>query len=132
MQAHVTTVQDLEEDDAACILLRLTKPGSEFQQEVKEGKSTTPIVVVWDGAVVAWAATHNWRGLQTLEAFTDQEFRRRGIATVAASMLIATGHIERANPVAVFSPLCVSIAATLGCRDVRLFERRGDDWVQNS
>jgi hypothetical protein len=82
--------------------------------------------------VMAWTATHFWRGMQTLEGFTDPYYRRRGLARAAASLLIADGSLDPRETVAVFSPQCVSIATALGCRDVRLFERRGSDWIQNS
>ena len=70
--------------------------------------------------------------MQTLEGFTDPYYRRRGLARAAASLLVAEGSIDPIDTVAVFSPQCVSIATALGCRDVRLFERQGQEWVQNS
>jgi hypothetical protein len=134
MQAFTTTVGCLSLLDAECIITRLTWPDSEFQVEVKEKTSDTPVAIVRtkQERVAAWTATHFWRGMQTLEGFTDPSIRRRGIARVAASLLIADGHIDTRETLAVFSPQCVSIATALGCRDVRLFERQGKEWVQNS
>jgi hypothetical protein len=134
MQAVTTTVGRLSLLDAECIITRLTKPNSEFQVEVKEKTSTTPVAIVRTDQerVAAWTATHYWRGMQTLEGFTDPSHRRRGLARAAASLLIADGHIDPRETLAVFSPQCVSIATALGCRDVRLFERQGKEWVQNS
>ena len=134
MQALTTTVGRLSLLDAECIITRLTKPNSEFQVEVKEKTSTTPVAIVRTDQerVAAWTATHYWRGMQTLEGFTDPPHRRRGLARAAASLLIADGHINPQETLAVFSPQCVSIATALGCRDVRLFERQGKEWVQNS
>jgi hypothetical protein len=134
MQAFTTTVRQLSLIDAECIIMRLTKPKSEFQVEVTEKTSTTPLAIVRTDQerVAAWTATHYWRGMQTLEGFTDPPHRRRGLARAAASLLIADGHIDPRETLAVFSPQCVSIATALGCRDVRLFERQGKEWVQNS
>jgi len=134
MQAFTTTVRQLSLIDAECIITRLTKPNSEFQVEVKEKTSTTPLSIVRTDheRVLAWTATHFWRGMQTLEGFTDPYYRRRGLARAAASLLVAEGSIDPIDTVAVFSPQCVSIATALGCRDVRLFERQGQEWLQNS
>jgi hypothetical protein len=134
MDAFTTTVARLSLLDADFIVTRLTKPGSEFQAEVTARKSDTPVVIVRtrDARVAAWAASHQWRGMQTLEGFTDPGLRRRGIATVAACMLVAEGIIDTRMALAVFSPTCAPIATAAGCRDVRLFERRGDDWIHNS
>jgi hypothetical protein len=134
MQAFTTTVAKLSLIDADCIATRLTNPKSEFQAEVTEKTSSTPVAIVRTDQerVAAWTATHYWRGMQTLEGFTDPSCRRRGLARAAASLLVADGSIDPRETLAVFSPQCVSIAAALGCRDVRLFERRGKEWVQNS
>ena len=134
MQAFTTTVGQLSLIDAERIITRLTRPDSEFQVEVTEKTSDTPVSIVRTDQerVAAWTATHYWRGMQTLEGFTDPSYRCRGLARVAASLLIADGSIDPIDTVAVFSPQCVSIATALGCRDVRLFERQGQEWVQNS
>ena len=134
MQAFTTTVGQLSLIDAECIIMRLTKPKSEFQIEVTEKTSDTPVAIVRTDRerVAAWTATHFWQGMQTLEGFTDPYYRRRGLARAAASLLVAEGSIDPIETVAVFSPQCVSIATALGCRDVRLYERQGQEWVQNS
>ena len=134
MQAFTTTVGQLSLIDAECIITRLTRPKSEFQIEVTEKTSATPVAIVRTDheRVMAWTATHYWRGMQTLEGFTDPYYRRRGLARAAASLLVAEGSIDPIETVAVFSPQCVSIATALGCRDVRLYERQGQEWVQNS
>lgn len=134
MHSFTTTVGQLSLIDAECIITRLTKPKSEFQVEVMERTSTTPVAIVRTDQerVAAWTATHYWRGMQTLEGFTDPSYRRRGLARAAASLLIADCSIDPRETLAVFSPQCVSIATALGCRDVRLYERRGKEWVQNS
>lgn len=129
------TVGRLSDSDAGVIVNSMTKPGSEFQEEVKRREgSETPIAILRDGPdpIVSWAATHEWRGMQTLEGFTKEHYRRRGLARAAASLLAAAGHIETQKTTAVFAPHCVEIARSVGCRSVRLFERRGNDWVENS
>jgi hypothetical protein len=135
MEAITTTVGMLADLDARAIVAGLTKHGSEFQREVQSRHgSTTPIAIVRDGSwrIVSWAATHEWRSQQTLEGFTLDSYRRRGLSRVAAAMLVADGSINPQLPLAVFAPYCVEIARSVGCRDVRLYERRGDDWFLNS
>lgn len=135
MDAITTTVGALCEHDASVIIGRLTNPGSEFQKEVasRDG-SQTPIAIVRDGSwrIVSWAATHSWRGQQTLEGFTMEAYRRRGFLRAAAAMLIADGSINTRETVAVFSPVLISIASSLGCKRVLLYERRDGDWHLNS
>lgn len=135
MEAITTTVERLSDLDRKAIVSGLTRPGSEFQQELLSREpSATKMAIVRNGSwrIASWAATHNWRGIQTLEGFTVEPERRNGLARVAAALLVASGAIDPKRPVAVFSPNCVSIARSVGCRDVRLFERRGDDWIENS
>ena len=135
MDAVVLTVGRLSESDASVIVNSMTHPGSEFQDEVKNREgSDTPIAIIRDAAatIAAWAATHEWRGMQTIEGFTREPFRRRGLARAATSLLAAAGHLDTEKTTAVFAPYCVEIARSVGCRDVRLFERRGVDWVENS
>lgn len=134
MDAVVLTVATLSDQDAKVIASSMTRPGSDFQQEVLAKGTATPVAIVRDGGtrVASWAATHIWRGKQTLEGFTAEPLRRRGLARVAASLLVADGHINTTEPVCVFAPYCVEIARSVGCRDVRLFERRGEEWIENS
>lgn len=137
MDAVTLTVSGLSDCDASLIVTSLTKDGSEFQMEVlnrKVTRSVTPIAIIRDGGerILAWSATHEWRGMQTLEGFTREPFRRRGLARLAAAMLVADERIDTSRTVAVFSPACIEIARSVGCRDVRLYERHGDDWKENS
>lgn len=135
MEAITTTVGSLSDTDARAIVTRLTRPGSEFQQEVsnRDG-SRTPIVLVRDGSwrIVSWAATHQWRGQQTLEGFTMDAYRRRGCQRAAAALLLASGAISTDRPVAIFSPLLINISHSLGFSTVRLYEFRDGDWRLNS
>lgn len=135
MEAITCTVGSLSDCDAAVIAAHLTKPNSEFQQEVlNRHGSKTPIAIVRDGSwrIVAWVATHYWREHQTLEGFTLPEYRRRGCARAAAAMLAANGDLNPKFPTAVFSGTCISIAKAVGCREVHLYELRDGEWRRNS
>lgn len=131
----LTTVDGLEPRDALAIVRRLTKPDSEWQAEVGAmldgiGSSSTPVVVRHqDGCVIGWACSHVWREQQTLEMYVDERHRRRGIATTLASMLMDSGVIDRAQPVAMFSRTTAAIATRLGLSPV-LYRREGSDWVR--
>lgn len=131
----LTTVDGLEPQDALAICYRLTKPGSEFNLEVRNvvdgnGSSDTPIVL-WheDGALLAWACSHVWSNTQTLEMFTGERHRGRGIATALSAALMAAGVVDSAERLAVFSPVTADIARRLGCVDLELYERRDGSWV---
>lgn len=135
LEAITTTVELLDDLDAVEIVKHLTKPGSEFQQEVSNrAGSETPIALVRDKSrrIVSWAATHRWNGLQTLEGFTLPESRRRGCQRAAACLLMASGAIAPKQPVAVFSPFLIDIARAAGCRDVLLYQLRDGEWRLNS
>lgn len=135
MNAKTTSVGSLTSYESWQIVSSLTKPGSEFQNEVsnKEG-STTPVAIVFDESwkIVSWAATHIWKGQQTLEGFTLPEWRNRGVMRAAAALLVADGKIDTTSTVAVFSPACISVATSIGCRKVRLYELRNGVWMENS
>lgn len=135
-QVTLTTVDGLDPRDMVAIRTRLTKPGSEFQLEVAqvlegEGSSCTPIAV-WhaDGAMLAWACSHVWRGMQTLEQYVEERYRQTGKATALTAFLLSSGTIDAAKPLAVFSPFTGHIARKLGVADVVLFERRGSEWAE--
>jgi hypothetical protein len=131
----LTTVDGLEPQDALAICYRLTKTGSDFNLEVRgliEGKSSsdTPLAL-WneDGALLGWACSHVWQNHQTLEMFTGDRHRGRGIATALSAVLIASGVIDCRDELAVFSPVTADIARRLGASEVILYERRDGDWA---
>jgi GNAT superfamily N-acetyltransferase len=133
---HITlsTADGLEPGDCLAICYRLTKPGSEWQAEIRsvlEGaaSSCTP-VALWhgDGSLIGWACPHRWRDLPTLEQFTDENHRGRGIGTALAAVLIATGVIEQREAVAVFSEQTERIARRLELTPIR-YARSGSDWA---
>ncbi len=101
-----------------------------MQQEFIKGTDTTVSIVHLNWQPAAWAATHVWREMQTLEGFTHRQHRRRGLQRFAACGLIAAGLLDTSKPVAVFSPDCVGLTRSLGFVDVKLFRRSDSgDWV---
>lgn len=135
-QVTLTTVDGLDPRDMLAIRSRLTKPSSEFQLEVGqvlegEMSSCTPLAV-WhaDGAMIAWACSHVWHGMQTLEQYVEERYRNTGKATALTAFVLSAGVIDAGKPLAVFSPFTADIARKLGVADVVLFERRGEDWVE--
>jgi hypothetical protein len=135
METLTCTVGSLSDYDVEVLLSSLTRPGSEFQQELRaRNGSTTPIALVRDGSwrIVSWAATHRWRGLQTLEGFTLPVYRRRGCSRAAVATLAANGDVSPTETTAIFSPLLYGVATSIGCRDIQIFEFRDGDWRRNS
>jgi hypothetical protein len=128
----VTTVDGLSRQDRIAIVHRLTWPESEFHQEVarclrEDESSTTPIAVWHDRSTLwAWACTHVWREMQTLEMFTDERYRGTGVALSLSAALSAVRVIDRSERLAVFSPTTESIARRLGFTKVQRFEH---DWL---
>lgn len=134
MISEVLLLRELDADLAEHCARYLCRLGSDMQREFRRHNTLTPLSVTYDGEEampVAWVATHVWRGLQTLEGYTAQEFRRRGFAKIGALMLLATNHLDRKSPVAVFAPACVELAYSLGFDDVRMFrDDGGGKWTE--
>lgn len=134
MISEVLLLRELDADLAEHCARYLCRLGSDMQREFRTHNTLTPLSVTYDGEQampVAWVATHVWRGLQTLEGYTAQEFRRRGFAKIGALMLLATYHLDRKAPVAVFAPACVELAYSLGFDDVRMFrDDGGGQWTE--
>jgi hypothetical protein len=135
-QITLTTVDGLDPRDMLAIRSRLTKPSSEFQLEVAtvlegEASSCTPIAV-WhcDGSLIAWACSHVWRGMQTLEQYVEERYRNTGKGRTLAAFALSSGMIDPNKPLAVFSTTTADICRKLNVTDVVLFERRGTDWVE--
>lgn len=128
MKAELLNVRDLEPADAAWMAAHLCNPGSEMQVEFYERRTDTPVVVFSTEQPIAWVATHEWHGTQTIEAFTDPAWRRRGLVRSGALMLLATSHLVRTEPVAVFSRDCVRLAGSLQFKQTLLYQRSGKDW----
>lgn len=129
IQCQVSRVHDfVPQIRVACA--SLCRPGSEMQREFTDGTNTF-VAVVCSLYPVAWACSHVWRDIQTLEGYTNPHYRRRGLQRFAATGLIAAGHLDIRQPVAVFSPDCVGLTRSLGFVDVKLFRRTGsNDWIE--
>jgi hypothetical protein len=134
-QITIATVDGLDASDCVAIARRLCRQGSDFQRELigvmnGEASSCAP-VALWhaDGALVGWAASHIWQGSQTLEMFTDERHRGRGIASALSAALVAAGFVDRGQVLAVFSESTEMIALRLAFADVRRYRREGSDWV---
>jgi hypothetical protein len=123
----IETPSAIDEEDRA-LMLALCNRGSDMQKEFTTCISLTPIAIIYDDKPIAWACTHQWSGFQTLEIYTHEDHRREGLARAAAAMLLAAGHIDTLQQLAVFSPECVPLALSLGFVDVRCFQRVGDEW----
>lgn len=128
MKAELIRVRDLDASDATWIAAHLCNRGSEMQREFYERQTDTPVVVFSNEQPIAWVATHDWKNTQTIEAFTDPAWRRRGLARAGAIMLLATSYLARTEPVAVFSRDCVELAQSLRFRQTLYYQRSGADW----
>lgn len=134
MIAEVLRIYELDASLAEHCAKYLCKLGSEMQREFRAHASETPLVVTYDGddaMPVAWCSTHRWRGLQTIQAYTAHDYRRRGIARISVLMLLAERHLTTREPVGVFAPECVDLAYSVGWDDVRFFRRDGrNEWQE--
>lgn len=134
MQATLYTVADLEPALATYLAAHLCHSGSEMQRELYLRQADTPIVVVtagkphaW-GLPIAWVASHEWQGLQTIEGYTDPQWRRLGLARVATCLLMCHSYLVRTEPVAVFAPECVALARQLGFAETYHYTRTPGGW----
>lgn len=132
MEIDVLPLRDLCDRDRDEIVSHLTHQGSEFQAECLDRATGTPVSIIRSDAdgVIAWACTHSWRGMQTLEGFTREPHRRKGYGKAVAFALIARDHVLRSEDVAVFSPEYGNLARSIGCTRVRIFSRVADDWIE--
>lgn len=113
----------------------LSNPGSEFREKLSNGTAAGCIAVVFgDGGIMGWTRSEPWvDGLggywDTLEAFVDERFRGRGIASFAAKGLQASGYMEK-GIVAVFDPKMMMVARSAGMFPT-LFVKDGESkWVE--
>jgi GNAT superfamily N-acetyltransferase len=68
--------------------------------------------------------------MQTLEMFTDERFRGRGIASALSAFLTAAGILDRSQTLAVFNETTQRIAERMEFIDVQRYEWNGTDWVR--
>lgn len=129
--SHVVSIAELSSHERLAILQTLTKRGSEFALAVMDRLlEDDPIAVVGDGLTVyGWASSHEWMGLQTLESYTLERLRCRGVSTLASTALLAAEAVDIRLPLAVFSPSVMRIAVRLGFHDIRQYCREGAEWT---
>ena len=139
----VKDINKLGTIDVTAIYTRLSWPNSASSSSLRkeiEKRYVTPepgphpamaIALVWcDDVLVGWVGTRPWpekfKGevitIQTVECFVDQEYRRRGFASLGMQALITSGAISRVQPVAVYAPEAVNVAKQCGCQTVLLCE----------
>lgn len=128
MKAELIQVRDLEAADGAWIASHLCNAGSEMQTEFYERRTDTPVVVFSNEVPIAWVVAREWRGDQSIEAFTHPDWRRRGLARAGILMLLSVSYLTREEPVAVFSPDCVPLTRSIGFTETLLYQRHGKDW----
>ncbi len=122
MNCTILPLADLDVIDINWIVMRLTKPDSDFQRALLSGRRPGEIAIVRDqGEIVGWARTEVWvedNGFDeiswnTLEAFVAKQYRLAGVAVFAAAGLSAMLHARR---VAVFHPHMLLVARRAGFR----------------
>jgi len=116
----ILPLADLDVIDINWIVMRLTKPDSDFQRALLAGRRPGTIAIVRDqGEIVGWARTEPWvesgdDEWDTLEAFVEKSHRMRGIAAFAAAGLAATSGCWSGMAVAVFHPHMLLVARRAG------------------
>lgn len=77
---------------------------------------------------VGWASLSIWHFMWQMQVFVGGEYRQKGLGTALCSLLLLT-HPERDGALAVFHDHCYRIAKHCGWRDVRLYKRVDDGWI---
>jgi hypothetical protein len=80
---------------------------------------------------IGWASATNWDSVSCLQAFVASEYRRMGLATSLASVLVVDGLLFLGNPLGVFSDECVRIARRLRFRTIYRYRRTEDGWLKS-
>ena len=131
MRADITETKLLTPDDRKQIVERLTKPDGQFVRVFGEDykDKSLPIVLLREGdddRILAWAASETWQGYEAIEAFTDKDHRRRGLAVTAAVILSVVQEELLVNPIAVFSPEMIPVVIRAGLVNATLFSKDGE------
>ena len=138
-QINIRDINSLKLTEASAIYGRLSNPGYNMQSEIAK-RYLTPeqgphesmqLAMIWHNDVlVAWVGTRRFvekykgrlANVQTIECFTDPEYRRRGFCALGLQALIAAKLLDRKRPVSVYQADVVKIAERCGCRCVLLCE----------
>ena len=143
MRCDISHISTLDESALRWLLRALTKNASDFQMKLtawlhEPGVSPAAedgyiALVIEHGEAIGWARTEMWadpadgRRWQTLEAFVVPDRRGSGVARFATAGLVASGHLDREEPVAVFAAAMFAVARRSGLVPFR-FGRSGDKW----
>lgn len=135
----IKDINALADAEVTAIYTRLSWPDSgstsSIQKELdkrylkKTGEAHPPmaLAILWlDGTLVGWVGTRPWpekfKGkpvtAQTVECFIDPDYRRRGLAKLGLTALIAAGKLNRNEIVSVYDPMVVPLAQQCGCKVV--------------
>ena len=129
-----TTVKNLTDKQADLIVSKLTIEGSDFQKSIINRKKyiapQCKLSIVEDkGSIVSWASASTWNDIQAYQAFTAPTSRNKGFATLAFAMLVANNCFFKNEPLAVFSQETYKIAAKLGMKHIKLYEKIDGKWI---
>jgi GNAT superfamily N-acetyltransferase len=134
MDVTTDALANFDDDDLSNIYA-LTKRGSVFRAAMETNVFNGRIAVVRDkGEIVGWCRTEAWEETEgciwnTLEAYVDEHYRRRGVATLAAKALYATYLHDTPGAVAVFAPSMMVVARSAGLSPT-MFAKDGNRWMR--
>jgi hypothetical protein len=134
---HIRDINELRLIDVTAMYIRLSNPGYNMQSELTMRylkptlgpQEAMTIAMIWHNETfVAWVGTRRfverYKGklvnVQTIECFTDQEYRRRGFCSLGVQALITSNLLDCSRPVAVYRANVVKIAERCGCKCVLL------------
>ena len=134
---RIKNINALGAVDVAAIYSRLSNPGRNMRKEL-EMRYLSPepgphesinLALVWfEETFVAWVGTRTVQTrlsgrtveAQSIECFTDPDFRKRGFAALGLQALISAGLIDKSNPVEVYRRSAFKVAERCGCKIVIL------------
>jgi len=126
MEIFALQTKRLKLSERQFIVDHLTREGSDFPRALIAGDPSGSIAICMDmGEIVGWARTEKWENKDTLEAFVQQAYRRRGIARACAAGLVACNAYGGERSVAVFRESMLHLARCVGLEPI-LFGRRPD------
>jgi hypothetical protein len=134
MELFTLKANRLSVSERRFIIDHLTREDSDFQKALVSGDPPGSIAICLDmGEIIGWARTEKWGGHDTLEAFVQHQYRRRGIARFCAAGLVASNAFRGGRSVAVFRDSMLHLARGVGLEPL-LFGRQPDgswrpEWV---
>lgn len=129
MELFTLNANRLGSSERRFIIDHLTRDGSDFQKALMSGTPLGSIAICLDmGEIVGWARTEKWDGHDTLEAFVQQPYRRRGIARLCASGLVASNSLSIGRSVAVFRDSMLHLARGVGLEPLLFCRQEDGSW----